>query len=184
VEGRPLSEATLVANARKGDLAAYAELVRMHQDTAFRVAYLITGSAADAEEAAQDGFLKAHAALDRFDERRPFRPWLLRIVANDARNRRRARGRRDKVFLRLVEGSSGGAAQPPDDPFSIAESRSDLLRAVARLRVEEQLVVIAKFFAGLTDEELSLALDVPVGTVKSRLSRALARLRVDLELSA
>jgi RNA polymerase sigma-70 factor (ECF subfamily) len=115
----------------------------MHQDTAFRVAYLITGSATDAEESAQDGFLKAHAALDRFDDRRPFRPWLLRIVANDARNRRRARVRRDKVFLRLVEGSSGGAAQPPDDPSSIAESRSDLLRAVARLRVEEQLVVIA-----------------------------------------
>jgi RNA polymerase sigma factor (sigma-70 family) len=108
VEGRPPSEATLIANARRSDVAAYAELVRMHQDTAFRIAYLITGSAADAEESAQDGFLKAHAALDRFDERRPFRPWLLQIVANDARNRRRARGRRDKVFLRLVEGSSGG----------------------------------------------------------------------------
>lgn len=177
MESRPPSEATLVARAREGDISAYGELVRLHEDVAFRVAYLITGSAADAEESAQDGFLKAHAALGRFDDRRPFRPWLLEIVANDARNRRRALGLREKLTLRL-------APPPFEDPFALANSRSDLLRAVARLRVEEQLVVIGKFYASLTDEELAASLAIPAGTVKSRLSRALGRLRQDLELSA
>jgi RNA polymerase sigma-70 factor (ECF subfamily) len=144
---------------------------------AFRVAYLITCSAADAEESAQDGFMKAHAALGRFDGRRPFRPWLLEIVANDARNRRRARGRRERLPLRL-------ALPSPADPFALADSRSDVLRAVGKLNPEQQQVVIGKFYAGLTDEELAASFSLPVGTVKSRLSRALGRLRVDLELTA
>jgi hypothetical protein len=90
VEQAP-GEATLLAKAKEGDLAAYEEIVVGHQATAFRVAWLITGSSADAEEAAQDAFFKAYRSLGRFRDGAPFRPWLLRIVANEARNRRRAR---------------------------------------------------------------------------------------------
>jgi DNA-directed RNA polymerase specialized sigma24 family protein len=82
VEDRPPPEQELVARAKRGELDAYEEIVRMHQTIAFRTAWVITGSAADAEEAAQDAFVKAHAALDRFREGSPFRPWLLTIVAN------------------------------------------------------------------------------------------------------
>ncbi|HET9289076.1 MAG TPA: sigma-70 family RNA polymerase sigma factor, partial [Gaiella sp.] len=91
---RPLDETTLVMRAKRGDVDAYEELVRMHQELAFRVALVAAGDRGDAEEAVQDGFVKAHRALGRFREGSPFRPWLLRIVANEARNRRRSAGRR------------------------------------------------------------------------------------------
>ena len=102
--GRPPdSEAALVERARQGDAVAYGSLVRAHQDIAFRVACLAGGSAADAEEAAQEGFVKAWRALPRFRTGAPFRPWLLAIVANEARNRRRAAGRRAGLALRAAE---------------------------------------------------------------------------------
>jgi len=81
----------------------------MYQDIAFRTAFLLTRSAADAEDAAQTGFVKAWAALPRFRPGAPFKPWLLRIVANEAHNRRRAAGRRAELVLRAA------AAQPPGD---------------------------------------------------------------------
>ena len=89
VVGRP-PETELVERARRGDAAAYESLLRMHEHIAFRTAYAIVGSAADAEECAQDAFVKAYHALGRFRREAPFRPWLLRIVANEARNRRRS----------------------------------------------------------------------------------------------
>ncbi len=181
MEGRPLAEVELVRRAKRADVAAYSELVRRYQTLAFRTAYLVTGSAEDAEESAQDGFVKAFAALGRFDEQRPFRPWLLEIVANDARNRVRSRVRREQRQLRSVDGFGGEAAPSPPDPFALSDARSDALRLVARLRVEEQRVVLAKFVVGLTDEEAASSLGLPVGTVKSRLFRALAHLRAELE---
>ena len=89
--------------AKRGELDAYEEIVRMHQTIAFRTAWMITRSEADAEEAAQDAFVKAHAALGRFREGAPFRPWLLAIVANEARNRLRSGGRRAGLVLRVAE---------------------------------------------------------------------------------
>src|SRR4029078_3061711 len=90
VVGRPLDDSELVARAQRGDEDAYEELVRMHQGIAFRTALLTTGTPGAAEEAAQDAFVKGFRALRRFRTERPFRPWLLAIVANEARNRRRA----------------------------------------------------------------------------------------------
>ncbi|HEX2232745.1 MAG TPA: sigma factor, partial [Thermoleophilaceae bacterium] len=110
MEDRPLDESELIARAKRGDLRAYEEIVERHQTIAFRTAWLITGSAADAEEAAQDAFVKAHAALGRFRERAPFRPWLMRIVANEARNRRTAAGRRERLTLRAAEERRPGDA--------------------------------------------------------------------------
>src|SRR3984893_11399232 len=99
-EDRPLDDTGLVALARQGDARAYAELVRRYQDIAFRTAWAIAGTTAEAEDAAQTAFVKAYRALGRFRSGAPFRPWLLTIVANEARTRRRSAGRRAELELR------------------------------------------------------------------------------------
>ena len=164
--------------ARRGDEQAYEELVRAHQGIAFRTAYLLAGNAGDAEEAAQDGFVKAHRALGRFRAGSPFRPWLLQIVANEARNRRRSTGRRAALALRAAgEESSGDAAPSPEGALLAGEDRERLLAAVNGLREEERLVIACRFFLELSEEETAAALDLRLGTVKSRTSRALEHLR-------
>src|SRR5205085_4587650 len=132
VEGRPLEERELVRRARRGDEHAFTELVRMHQETAFRVAYLIAGN--EAEDAVQDGMLKAWRALGRFRAEAPFRPWLLRIVANEARNRRRSGGRRAALVLRARrEDVSGDAAPSPEADAIAHDDRARLLAALDAL---------------------------------------------------
>jgi RNA polymerase sigma-70 factor (ECF subfamily) len=167
-----------VERARRGDEDAYEELVRAHQGIAFRTAYVIAGNAGDAEEAAQEAFVKAYRGLGRFRPGSPFRPWLLRIVANEARNRRRSAGRRAALSLRAAgEETSGGAAPSPEGVVLAGEDRERLLAAVNGLREEERLVIACRFFLELSEEETAAALDVRLGTVKSRSSRALEHLR-------
>jgi RNA polymerase sigma factor (sigma-70 family) len=181
VEDRPLEEAELVDRARRGDLEAYEELVRLYSDVAFRTAYLITGSAADAEDAAQDAFVAAFRALPRFQAGSPLRPWLLRIVANQARNRRRGTSRRAGLTLRLADTAQVGDAAPsPELAVELAEERRALLRALDTLRATDREVVVCRFFLELSVEETARALACREGTVKSRLSRALGRLRSQL----
>jgi RNA polymerase sigma factor (sigma-70 family) len=177
VAGRPPEESELVERARRGDADAYGELVHAHQGIAFRTAYLITGSAADAEDAAQAGFVKAWYALGRFRAGAPFRPWVLQIVANEARNRRRSAGRRAQLALRTGAEDSGGAAPSPEATLVRAEEREALLAAVGELREEDRLVIACRYFLDLSEEETAATLGWPRGTVKSRLSRALDRLR-------
>ncbi len=182
MEGRPLEEAELVERAKGGDANAYGELVRRYQGIAFRTAYVIAGTAAEAEDAAQEGFVKAYRALRRFRPGAPFRPWLLEIVANEARNRRRSAGRRARLELRLAaEGSSGDAAPSPEAALLASERRATLLDAVDRLPDEQRLAVVCRYFLGLSEEETAAALGCRRGTVKSRLSRALERMRAALE---
>ena len=179
--GRPLAETELVARAKAGDAAAYEEIVRAHQALAFRTAYVITGNEADAQEAAQDGFVKAHRALGRFRSGAPFRPWLLRIVANEARNRRRSAGRRHGLALRATaDAASGDAAPSPEAAFVDDERRRELLAAVGRLGDDHRLVIACRYFLDLSEEETAAALGVRRGTVKSRLARALDRLRAEM----
>ncbi len=145
---------------------------------AFRTAYLIARNGADAEEAAQDGFVKAWRALGRFREGAPFRPWLLRIVANEASNRRRSAGRRAALALRAAaEEPSGDAAPSPEAALLTAEQRSTLLAAVEELPEEQRDVVALRYFLGLSEAEVAETLAIPQGTVKSRTARALDRLR-------
>jgi RNA polymerase sigma factor (sigma-70 family) len=180
VEGRPLDveEARLVGAAQRGDERAYEELVRMYNELAFRTAYLFTGSAADAEDAAQDGFVKAWRALGRFRRGAPFRPWLLQIVANEARNRRRSAGRRAKLALRAADETRSGDAAPSPEASALAgEERSALLAAVEALPDDARDIVVCRYFLDLSEEETAAVLDVPRGTVKSRSARALTRLR-------
>jgi RNA polymerase sigma factor (sigma-70 family) len=182
VEGRPLAERELVLRAQRGDARAYEEIVRTHRQIAFRVAYLVAGNAADAEDAAQDAFVKAWRALGRFRADAPFRPWLLRIVANEARNRRRSAGRRAQLALRAerAEGS-GGAAPSPEDVALSGDERRRLLDALDGLPDDARLVLECRYLLGLSEEETAAALDVRRGTVKSRTARALDRLKESYE---
>jgi RNA polymerase sigma-70 factor (ECF subfamily) len=181
VESRPPDESTLVARARRGEAAAYEELVRMHQAVAFRVALVHAGDPADAEEAVQDGFVKAYRALGRFREGAPFRPWLLRIVANEARNRRRAAGRRAGMTLRVAGAAASGDAAPSPEAAALdGERRAELLEALGRLDERDRDVLVHRFLLGLDEQEAAESLGVRRGTVKSRTSRALDRLRTEL----
>lgn len=178
------NEAKLVERARAGDPDAYGDLVTIHQAAAFRVAYLLLGTPADAEDAAQEAFVKAHAALWRFRAGRPFRPWLLEIVANEARNRRRSLGRRARLLDR-AETLLRGAAVPPDTAAAEAvvlagEARAEVRIALAALRREERAVVACRYLLDLSEAETAAALGIPAGTVKSRLSRGLASLREEM----
>ena len=177
MEGRPQGEQELVLRARRGDERAYEELVRPHQEIAFRVAYLITRNAADAEDAAQDGFVKAWRALGRFRTAEPLRPWLLRIVANEARNRRRSAGRREHLGLRAAAASPGEAAPSPEEAAVHADERRRLLAALDELPEQARLVLACRYLLGLSEDETASALGVRRGTVKSRSARALGRLR-------
>lgn len=185
MEGRPADDSALLSRARRGDARAYEEIVRRYQQIAFRTAYVITGSAPEAEDAAQEGFLKAYRALGRFREGADPRPWLLRIVANEARNRARSAGRRRNLELRLVEDFRPGDAAPSPEAAAIAgDERRRLLRELNSLGDDDRLVISCRYLLGLRGEETASALGIPEGTVKSRLSRALARLRERLEVSA
>lgn len=182
VEGRPLDEAEQVERARRGDADAYEELVHRYTETAFRIAYLVTGSAAEAEDATQDAFVKAYWALARFRSGAPFRPWLLRIVGNEARNRRRSAGRRAALELKAAEElRAGGATPSPEAAAEAAEDRRTLLSALGSMVEEDRQVIASRYFLQLSVEETAAALGVAEGTVKSRLSRALGRLRELME---
>jgi RNA polymerase sigma-70 factor (ECF subfamily) len=177
---RALTEGELVALAQDGDHDAYASLVRAHQDIAFRTAMLITQNAAEAEEAAQGAFVKAWRALGRFRSGEPLRPWLLTIVANEARNRRRSAGRRGALALRAAE-PDRVEDRSAEAQVLAAESRTALLEALSRLRPDDRLVLGCRYLLELSEAETAAALGVPAGTVKSRTSRALARLREEVE---
>ena len=180
VEGRPLDDAELIERARGGEVMPYEELVRRYQDIAVRTAYVISPDG-DAEDAAQEAFVKAYAALGRFRAGSPFRPWLLRIVANEARNRRRSAGRRATLALRAAEDRHPDDAAPsPESAVLASERRAVLLAALNSLRDEDREVISARYFLELSESETAEALGIPRGTVKSRLSRALERLRVQL----
>ena len=182
MEGRPAGDSTLISRAQRGDAAAYEEIVQRYQQLAFRTAYLITGSAAEAEDAAQEAFIKAYKALARFRAEADPRPWLLQIVANEARNRMRASGRRHSAELRLVDAYRPGDAAPSPEAAAVAaEGTSQLLRNINALSYEDRLVIAARYLLELDVAETAAALGVPEGTVKSRLSRALTRLRSRLE---
>ena len=178
VEGRPLEESELIERAQRGDLVAYGDLVRAYQDVAVRTAYLACGDAAEAEDAVQEALIKAHRALGRFRAGAPFRPWLLQIVANEARNRRRSAGRRAGLVLRVAEDRPSDAAAPsPEAAVLAGETRAALLGAMDRLSEDDRLVLAYRYFLDLSEAETATALGIPRGTVKSRASRAIARLR-------
>jgi RNA polymerase sigma-70 factor (ECF subfamily) len=163
------------AGGTAGDEQVWDDLVREHQEAVFRLAYLMLGDADDAEDVAQETFINAYRARHRFDPSRPIRPWLMSICANLARNRRRSLGRYFAALRRLL------AAQP--EPITVAEhgiksiDAQALWQAVRRLSHTDQEVIYLRYFLDLPEAEMAIALDVAHGTIKSRLHRALGRLR-------
>jgi len=125
----------------------------------------------------QEAFVKAWQALDRFRSGEPFRPWLIRIVANQTRNTVRGRRRRDALAVRALELRDG--PDPALDALA-AEQQRTLLAAVRSLRAAEREVVVCRWLLGLSEAETAAALGIPNGTAKSRASRALVRLRAEL----
>jgi len=178
-----IEDTELIERARNGDVAAYEDLVRRYQDLALRTAYLVCPEA-DADDAVQDAFLKAYAALPRFRAGSPFRPWVLRIVANEARNRRRSAGRRDGLALRAAAADPrlGGVASvpAPDVQVLAAETSAELVTALRSLSDDDREIIGTRYLLDLSETETAETLGLPRGTVKSRTSRALGRLRSTL----
>ena len=176
-----LSDRDLVVAFKGGDARAYAAIYREYRPVAESICQRILGNADDAQEAAQEAFVKAYRALDRFRPGAPFRPWLLQIVANEGRNRRRSAGRQERLALRAAEDRpSGDAAPSPEAAVLEHEERRALLDAVNAMREDDRLIISYRYFMDLSEKETADALGIPKGTVKSRLSRALARLRDQL----
>ena len=171
------NEYDLVDRARSGDVAAYEELVRRYQGVATRVARMVAG--ADAEDVAQEAFVRAYNALDRFREGAPFRPWLLRIVVNLAHNAVRTRGRQERVIARVAPVPAVSAA---DDAVVLSDERRRLHDALRSLPERDRAVLTCRYLEGLSEAETGAVLGCRIGTVKSRTSRALDRLRAVIDL--
>jgi RNA polymerase sigma factor (sigma-70 family) len=173
------TERELIARAKSGDERAFAELVVEHQTLAFRTAYLITRSASEAEDAAQEGFIRAYLALERFRPEAPFRPWLLQIVANAAKNRVRSGSRQLAVALKLETREVAFGSSPEASVVSTSE-RAALAAALETLRADEQLIIGCRFLLDLSEQDTAEIVGCPVGTVKSRLARALEKMRATI----
>jgi RNA polymerase sigma-70 factor (ECF subfamily) len=178
-------ESSYVSLARGGDEAAWAEIVRRHGEAMFRLAYLMLGDGDEADDLAQEAFVRAYRALHTFDSSRPLRPWLLTIVSNLASNRLRS-VRRYIAALRKTALSGVETVARLEDRTALEWEADTLWQAVRKLKVGEQKVIYMRYFLELTEAEMAAAMSVPHGTVKSRLHRALARLRdvVDREFPA
>lgn len=170
----------LLRRARAGDRTAFEEIVRLYQGPALRLASVVGGDAHEAGDIVQEAFVRAYRQLHTVRDGDALRPWLLRIVANQAKNARRSRWRRDArtqrhASLRIVE---------PSGPDELALDEVDaraLFAAVSSLPTIDRTVIGCRFFAGLSEAETAATLGIAAGTVKSRTARALARLRSRLE---
>jgi RNA polymerase sigma-70 factor (ECF subfamily) len=172
-----------VRRARQGDADAYGELARRHQRAALRLATVVLGTPQGADDVVQQAMVRAWRAIGRFDDSRAFRPWLLRIVSNAARNDRRARGRAARLAIRaagLAPSADGSLGPDPEDAVVGDVDRRRVVAALNRLGAEDRLALALRHFEQLTEREMAEVLGVPGGTVKSRLSRAMGRLRAEL----
>lgn len=181
-----MSEAELIVRARAGDHTAFDALIEDHREVIFRYAYLITRDAHSAEDIAQEAVWRAYRGLSGFDQGLAFRPWLLRITRNAARNHQRDLGRRILRITRLIVAEANGREESADIEAMVElGARAERLhQLVARLRPEAREVIYLRFFLGLSVEATASALGVAEGTVKSRLARALKQLRALIEAEA
>jgi RNA polymerase sigma-70 factor (ECF subfamily) len=177
--GEPGDEAAVVRAAQRGDQAAFAEIVRRHQRSVYRLAYGLTRNASDADDLAQETFVRAYRALGGFRVGQPLRPWLSRIVVNQAFSLFRHRKRRPETPLEpLVEaGRQFGAEDDPARRVEADERMQHLAAAFAALKPEHQAVLTLRVVEEMSYEDIAGTLAVPIGTVMSRLSRARAELK-------
>jgi RNA polymerase sigma-70 factor (ECF subfamily) len=175
-----VDESTLIRLAANGDAAAWEPLVLAHQQAVFRLSYLLLGDSDDAEDVAQETFLRAWKHLPRFDAARPLRPWLLSIASNLASNRRRSAGRYFAALTRAFR------SEPPapslEDKTAQHTEANELWKAVQTLNLPDQQIVYLRYFLDLSVAETAETLQIAEGTVKSRLNRALEKLRAVIQL--
>ena len=170
-----MTERDLVRRAKAGDEAAISELLGIHFQQAYRLAQHFVTTADDAQDATQNAFVKAFTNLDRFDERRPFAPWLMRIVTREAMNIRRAESTRFAFWQRLIQ-----RPEPQESVEAVVQVRAeqrDLWRAVNRLKANDRTVLALSYFMGMNEAEVAGALGIKRGAVKKRKHTALVRLR-------
>ena len=167
-------EAALVRDAQGGSVRALEQLFRLHWPRAYRAALLVVDDAAAAEDIAQESFLAAVRALDRFDRRRPFGPWLHRIVVNRAIDWSRARTLRREL-------SGAAAPEPAAPPRESGDRTEDIAAALSELGAEQRAVIVLRYLLDYTPGEIADLLDLPRGTVNSRLRRGLDRLEEALQ---
>lgn len=172
---------TFITQARQGDAGAWEILVGQQQEAVFRLAYLLLGDADEAKDVTQEVFIRAFRSLHRFDPARPLRPWLLRITTNLVYNRRRAVGRYLAALQRLVRLAPEPVLAPAPDEALPPEENHLLWQAVRRLNSTDQQIIYLRYFLELSVAETAEAAGIAPGTVKSRLSRALERLRQVVE---
>jgi RNA polymerase sigma-70 factor (ECF subfamily) len=175
-----VDEADLVSRALEGDHEAYALLVRPHERIAYRVAAAITGWNADAEEATQNGLVKAYRSLNRFRDGASFRPWLLRIVVNEAHNVVRSERRHERLGARAAERLDANAAGP-DEALLARDEAQTVLSALAQLAKADRLVIALRYFAELPDAEAAVLTGTTQEAYRVRLMRARRRLQALLE---
>ncbi|MBK5233899.1 MAG: RNA polymerase sigma factor [Thermoleophilia bacterium] len=180
--GANREEDHLTQRALAGSKDAFESLFRIHHASALRVARSFVRSVDDAEDIVQESFVKAWRAMDRFDAGSPFGPWLRTIVANEARSSIRASARRDAAGSRLKfqQGRTDAPELSVEDPLLAVEARDELDQAIGALSPMDQRVIRLRYELGLSESEMATELEVPSGTVKSRLSRALVKLKEHL----
>jgi len=172
-----VSEANLIQQARQGDETAWTTLVGQYQEDVFRLAYLLLADADEAKDVAQEVFIRAYHALDRFDSNRPFRPWLLSITTNQTRNRQRSLGRYLAAVNRWFQTEPERMMPNPGDEHLRQHEAETLWQAVQCLSRTDREIIYLRYFLELSVEEAAEAAGIAPGTVKSRLHRALNRLR-------
>lgn len=156
--------------------------MQTHHQVVFRLAYLLLGDADDAEDVAQETFIRAYRSFDRFDASRDMRPWLLSIATNLARNKRRSVARFLAALQRAVFVRPEMVQTPNIENEAMAALHAQhLWQAVRTLSTADQEIIYLRHFLEVSEVEASMALNIAVGTVKSRTHRALARLRTVIE---
>jgi RNA polymerase sigma-70 factor, ECF subfamily len=179
--GGTREDSALIRQARRGSEDAVEALVRRHWESAHRAAFLIVHDAAAAEDIAQEAMLAAVRAIDRFDRRRPFRPWLHRIVVNRSVDWVRARARRAEVSVEVAGQNAGTSGDTAEAPDSISD---ELMRTLGALEPDDRALVVMRHVLGYRSSELGPMLGMPAATVRTRIARALARLRESMEEEA
>ena len=175
-----MEEPEAIRRSRNGDQAAFRSLVERYGDLVYRTAYLMLHDRGLAEDLTQETFLAAWKGLKGFDASLPFKPWLLRIVVNRCLNQQRRRAPQT-VPLIAEAGMAAGQGPSPEVAAVQRDTQRLIRRAIASLEEDQRLAVMLRYFAGLSVPEIASVVSCPQGTVKSRLHRALAHLRVRLE---
>jgi RNA polymerase sigma-70 factor (ECF subfamily) len=174
-----MQQRELVARARRGDGAAFAALVAPHLPRMLELARIVSGTSSEAEDIVQESLTRVLRSLGRFDADRPFAPWFAAIVANQARNWRRSAGRQRRVVSRVAGLAAVGGDDVEEQAIAHGEG-SALLAIIRELDINDREVLAMRYLLGMSEAEAAVGLGCTIGTVKSRTSRALARLRAQL----